>query len=60
MRASVLSSLLAQDAVSETQGTLILNLETPVNTETDIAPPVGIRGRPAKRPLASQKTIKKI
>lgn len=60
LRTSVIGPLLTQDAVAKAQETLALNLELPVDTEADIAPPVGIPGRPAKPTLVSPKAIKKI
>ncbi|MEY4882162.1 MAG: hypothetical protein RIS34_16 [Pseudomonadota bacterium] len=58
LRTSVIGPLLARDAVTKAQGALALSLELPVDTESDISPPAGIPGRPARPILVLPTHIK--
>jgi uncharacterized ferritin-like protein (DUF455 family) len=58
LRTSVICPLLAQDALEKAQGVLALSLELPIDTESDIPPPVGIPGRPARPRLVLPTAIK--
>src|SRR5450830_349884 len=58
LRTSVIGPLLAQDALEKAQGALALSLELPIDTESDIPPPVGIPGRPGRPKLVLPTAIK--
>ncbi len=58
LRKSVLEPLLQKDAVTKAQSVLSLRLDLPIDTSADIAPPIGIPGRPARPVLVLPTAIK--
>jgi len=58
LRTSVIGPLLTRDALEKAQAALALNLELPIDIESDITPPVGIPGRPTRPTLVLPTAMK--